>query len=129
MAIHRRTFLKSLIALGASVALPADATQAQVDAAWQRLQAKPYFFDVNEYGTIDEDLEDPAITGRSRQARAMAFFNVTAAGVAQELGVEIVEGEHPGSSYFAAELRNDIDDANATAEQLGLPFRFRAAGR
>ena len=44
------------------------------------------------------------------------------------LGVVIVEGDRPGSSYFAAELRNELADANAAAQRLGLPFRFRAEG-
>ena len=42
------------------------------------------------------------------------------------LGVEIIEGEHPGSSYYAAELRHDIDYANQVAREMGLEFRFRS---
>lgn len=61
------------------------------------------------------------------QGKALAFFEDTAADVAEELGVVIIEGDQPGSTYFAAELRNSIEDANATAVRLGLPFRFRAA--
>jgi hypothetical protein len=41
------------------------------------------------------------------------------------LGVVIVEGDHPGSTYFAAELRGAMKVANAVAEKEGLPFRFR----
>ena len=41
------------------------------------------------------------------------------------LGIVVVEGEHPGSTYYAAELRQPIEAANAAAEALGLPFRFR----
>ena len=41
------------------------------------------------------------------------------------LGVEIIEGEYPGSSYYAAELRQDIDYANQVAREMGLGFRFR----
>jgi len=41
------------------------------------------------------------------------------------LGVDIIEGEHPGSSYYAAELRQDIDHANQVAREMGLDFRFR----
>jgi hypothetical protein len=40
------------------------------------------------------------------------------------LGVEIIEGEHPGSSYYAAELRQDIDYANQVARDMELEFRF-----
>ena len=53
------------------------------------------------------------------------FFSMMDPDVRDELGVVVVEGEHPGSTYYAAELRKPIDEANATAEDLGLPFRFR----
>jgi hypothetical protein len=45
------------------------------------------------------------------------------------LGIVVVEGDRPGSSYYAAELRGSIDDANAAAAKLELPFRFRRATR
>lgn len=41
------------------------------------------------------------------------------------LGVEIIEGEHPGSSYYAAELRQDVNYANQVAREMRLKFRFR----
>jgi hypothetical protein len=41
------------------------------------------------------------------------------------LGVEIIEGEHPGSSYYAAELRQDVNYANQVAREMDLGFRFR----
>jgi len=41
------------------------------------------------------------------------------------LGVEIIEGEHPGSSYYAAELRQDVEYTNQLARNIGLEFRFR----
>jgi hypothetical protein len=40
------------------------------------------------------------------------------------LGVEIVEGEHPGSTYYAAELRCSIDQANKAASSHGIPVSF-----
>ena len=62
------------------------------------------------------------------QGQALAFFESLPKETRKALGVVIIEGEHPGSSYFAAELREPIEDANATAEELELPFRFRAEG-
>jgi len=50
------------------------------------------------------------------QGRALSFFQGMAADVADELGVVVIEGDHPGSTYFAAELRNAIEHANAAAE-------------
>jgi hypothetical protein len=41
------------------------------------------------------------------------------------LGVQIIEGEHPGSTYYAAELRQDIDYANEVAREIGLECRFK----
>jgi hypothetical protein len=60
------------------------------------------------------------------QGKAMAFFESLPFDTQQALGVEIIEGDHPGSTYFAAELHNDIEDANKVAADLGLPFRFKS---
>jgi len=66
--------------------------------------------------------------GWSGQSAALGFFSDLDAKVLDALGVVIIEGEHPGSSYYAAELRNEIGNANQAAQALGLAFRFRAEG-
>ena len=43
------------------------------------------------------------------------------------VGVQIIEGDHPGSTYYAAVLRQDVDYVNQVARSLGLKFRFREA--
>ena len=40
------------------------------------------------------------------------------------LDIVIVEGDCPGSSYFAAELRMSLPEANALVEEHGIPIRF-----
>jgi hypothetical protein len=40
------------------------------------------------------------------------------------LGVEVVEGDNPCSSYYSAELCYSIEEANAAAEAAGLRVRF-----
>jgi hypothetical protein len=40
--------------------------------------------------------------------------------------VNIIEGEHLGSTYHATELRQDIDHANQVALDMGLDFRFKS---
>jgi len=55
---------------------------------------------------------------------AYRFFGNLGRETLKALGVVIVEGEHPGSSYYAAELRTPVPVANATAVRLGLPIRF-----
>jgi hypothetical protein len=62
------------------------------------------------------------------QGQAMAFFESLDDETLDALGVVIIEGEHPGSSYYAAELRKPIDVANAAAKALVLPFRFKVQG-
>ena len=64
----------------------------------------------------------------SGQGAALGFFSDLDAKVRKALGVVIIEGDRPGSSYYAAELRGDIAHANQTAQALGLAFRFRAEG-
>ena len=44
------------------------------------------------------------------------------------LGVKVIEGEFPGSTYFEAELRIPIDEANARAEAADIPIRFKLKG-
>jgi hypothetical protein len=61
------------------------------------------------------------------QGAALAFFRDMTADDLETLGVDLVEGEHPGSTYYAAELRGDIDEANRAAEAAGIPARFLRA--
>jgi hypothetical protein len=65
----------------------------------------------------------PADTGP--QGTALAFFRALDFATLDALGVVIVEGEHPGSTYYAAELRQPTEDANEAAARLHLPIRFR----
>ena len=44
--------------------------------------------------------------------------------VMDALGIVVIEGDCPGSSYFAAELRESIEYANFQAEKLGAAVRF-----
>jgi hypothetical protein len=59
------------------------------------------------------------------QGSALSFFETMPHENLAALGVVIVEGDHPGSTYFAAELRQPVQVANQVAKQLGLPIQFR----
>ena len=238
--LNRRELLLSLIGLGATIAFTSPLSQAndlQIDGVWDALTKDPWYFEVNDHGTIvesandepeinsdvyqsisvaylktpqdvvdevndceelrshfvdlasdeleqvesdldDEDLAKPQkkallklraalqdeddgwqdwviLSGKkgvprfrdaidawlgepvnwmatefwpdgwSSQGRALSFFRDLDLPTTEALGIQIIEGEHPGSSYYAAELRSDITAANQAAAQLGLPFRFR----
>jgi hypothetical protein len=91
---------------------------------------------IRKHVTVIEDwLNDPVdwsesdwfSSSYSGQEQAKLFFHYEDQNVLEELGIVIVEGCHPGSTYYAAELRNDVDNANITARKLGLNYRFKAS--
>lgn len=77
---------------------------------------------------VDEsDWETASLRGYTDQGAAKSFFQYDFE-YCDDFNIVIVEGDHPGSSYFAAELRMDVDDANALAAELELPIRFEWCG-
>ena len=56
---------------------------------------------------------------------AYAFFQNQDISTLRRLGISVVEGEHPGSSYYAAELRLTVESANNAAVMMDLPIRFK----
>ena len=59
------------------------------------------------------------------QGAALEFFHYMVSNDLDVIGVVIVEGEHPGSTYYAAELEIDVDAANKAAEDACIPVRFK----
>lgn len=71
------------------------------------------------------DETDYFVVPSSGQDYAYKFFqDHTEPEVLDELGIDIVEGEYPGSTYYAAELSIPVEEANAKAEKAGIPIRF-----
>ena len=70
-----------------------------------------------------EDMPDNA----SAVGSAKSFFENEDLATQNHLGVRIIEGEFPGSTYYAAELHKKVEDANEIAQKLGLSYRFRKA--
>lgn len=60
------------------------------------------------------------------QGAALEFFRSMDAEQVDLLGVDLVEGDRPGSSYYAAELRVDVDQGNRAAVAAGIPVWFNA---
>jgi hypothetical protein len=61
------------------------------------------------------------------QGAALEFFQRMDDDELDAISVVIVEGEHPGSTYYAAELEVELDIANKAAAQAGIPVRFNRA--
>lgn len=77
------------------------------------------------------DRDDEAVythAGFSAEGAAYRWFSDLPANQREALGVVVVEGDCPGSSYFAAELRAEPAEANLAAARLGLSCRFRVSG-
>lgn len=69
--------------------------------------------------------------GASGQGMALRYFRDSfdmkfAPASPEDIGVEVVEGLHPGSDFCAAILRVPIGQANAAASKLGIPIQFRS---
>lgn len=63
--------------------------------------------------------------GATAQGAAFQFFSEMSPLILKSLGVVIVEGDHPGSTYFAAELVVSTRKANAAARAAAIPVRFK----
>lgn len=61
------------------------------------------------------------------QLAALGHFEDQSESVLKAIGVRVIDGDCPGSTYRAAELHKAINDANQAAESLGLDCRFRAS--
>lgn len=70
-----------------------------------------------------EDYEHADLYGYSSRDEALSFFR-NVSDTTDLFNIAIVEGDHPGSTYYAAELRMDVAEANALAEAKGIPIRF-----
>lgn len=83
-------------------------------------QIQEWFSEPPDWAFEDDYLPESG----TAQGAALEFFRSMAADSLDLLGVDIVEGEHPGSTYYAAELHGDIDEANLAAEAAGIRVRF-----
>ena len=69
------------------------------------------------------DWESADLGGYSDRGRALHFFR-DEFDENELFDIAVIEGDCPGSSYFAAELRMDIEEANALAIENDIPIRF-----
>lgn len=75
----------------------------------------------------ETDWENADLCGYTEQGAALTFFRDDFE-FNDLFNIVIVEGAHPGSTYYAAELRMDVDDANQLALDEGIPVRFEWSG-
>jgi len=123
MKLNRRNFLASLIAIGATVALPvalADATPAQVNTAWKQLLKSPWYFDVTEFDTIvDGSVSEPSI-------RSEVFDVGTSERCTVDSLIGDIEDCYPLTSHFQQLTLNELSEAQCTLEDGDLDATERA---
>ena len=73
------------------------------------------------------DWESATIRGNTGQGSALHFFR-DVFDESDMFNIVIIEGDCPGSSYFAAELQMGIDEANVLAAEYDIPMRFAQQG-
>jgi hypothetical protein len=95
---------------------PRQARAESADAIAEFLNAPP------DWGNEYEFLPDYA----NAQGAAYRYFDGQDQVLLETLGVVIIEGDCPGSSYFAAELRVSVEEANRAAQAADIPIRFKA---
>ncbi len=83
-------------------------------------------------GWLEEDADETdweiaTLRGYTEQGAALTYFRDDFP-CSDLFNIVIVEGDHPGSTYSAAELRMSVEDANLIAEAEGLPIRFEWSG-
>ena len=100
---------------------------------WLKQLSKEQFSQVSKamlaWGSGDPSCDDDDFIDEPMSGQDMAyqmFSEGCYADEAEVLGIEIVEGDHPGSSYYAAELSITLAEANKKAESAGFDLRFRA---
>lgn len=88
----------------------------------------PIYDEVESYLAEEPDSNEGDFLPHSANAQGAAyrFFQSEDDDLLDDLGVVIVEGDCPGSSYIAAELRNTVEEANKIADDLGVWYRFKA---
>lgn len=126
--MNRRSFLKSLLAIGAAVKIPLDAIatapESVINQAWVNALENPIIFYVGDARDLSTS-PWPVRLGYEDEGRADALrFFENEFEFNELLGINIVLGCCPGSDFFAAVLSKSLDDTNEQAKVQGIPIKF-----
>jgi hypothetical protein len=139
--ISRRDFLKIVFCTVPAVAL---AAYPIVALAWpeeekQRPVAEPFILELEDGYLVDPDYDYDDVPDdvdiESLGPYQAAQYTPYAPGItiferfgwkdAQRLGLHLIEGDHPGSSFTGVEFVGDVDELNAALAAVGLNLMVR----
>jgi hypothetical protein len=69
--------------------------------------------------------EDYFVVSGDSESAAFALLQYESNELLDNLGIDIIEGDRPGSNYCYAELSRPIEEANAVAKANGWNYRFK----
>ena len=74
----------------------------------------------------DEVMEEPEWLPLSATPNGQAYllFEDWDPDIRDCLGIQLVEGDHPGSSFMGAQIFENLDDVNKELQGMGIPLRF-----
>jgi hypothetical protein len=98
---------------------------AELDRNRRRRRSAPFKKEIMDWLAAPIEWEEDMPDNASAQGSAKRFFEHEDLAILDKLGVEIVEGESPNSTCYAAELNKEVEEANEIAQKLGLSYRFR----
>ena len=75
---------------------------------------------------VDEDVSDPEWIPQSATPNGNAFFEFSSwdPDLRRLLGIKLVEGDQPGSSFFGAVIEENLKETNEALRAMGIPLRF-----
>ena len=79
---------------------------------------------LDERGFDEWDCEEADKNGKTAQSGARRFW-INKDELMEKFSIGIVDGDRPGSSYYAAELYIDVDSANEIARRNRIPIYFQ----
>jgi len=97
--------------------------EVEQEKAWVKLRPE-----IEEFLKEAPDWSESENLPESANAQGAAFLyfrDCEDPEVLDQLGIVVIEGDRPGSTYFAAELTIPVDEANRIARENDYPYRFR----
>ena len=115
--MNRREFLKSLLAVGASISIPIDlatASSVEVDAAWKSAIDAWGLFEVNDYGTLSyANFEEPTTR---REAYYLRLSDFDAGEIERHWSLnERIKDRYRDALVHVAEIDQSIDEPDYDA--------------
>ena len=130
--LNRRELLLALIGLGATIAFSSPLSQAndlQIDGVWDALTKDPWYFEVNDYGTIVESGNDAPKNNSDVYRSISVAYLMTPQDVVDEVSryEELRSNFADLASQELEQVESDLDDEDLEKPQRKALLKLREA--